>query len=79
MVSHHVRFSKESQHSWFTSITMISPNGLAAKVFEDISDLAKGYFFEQKYTPDYIRRLGLSVWIDVVFSSVNKIDRYIII
>lgn len=69
-------FRKEFQHVWFTSITMISPNGLAAVVFEDISELAKCFFFKEKYNPEYIRRLGLGVWVNVEHASVVKIDRF---
>lgn len=68
-------FREECKDMYFTSITLISPNGLATSVFTDLSAEAKEFDFKDAYTPDYVKRLHLRTWVNVIHGSISRINR----
>lgn len=68
-------FSERSRGILFTNLTLISPNGFTDCEFDEISELAKGFRFEEMYETDYVRRLAFRTWVNSVHGNVTKIER----
>lgn len=69
-------FNERARNVYLSNLTLISPYGFFEYEFENFSELAMKFQYQGRYTPDYVKRLGLRSWVNLVYGTMTGIDRY---